>query len=317
MVSSKNKGSGSSPNNSSNSNGKVSATIRSRMRRPPAIQTTDNTKDNDVVSTLPSSNGQIKITQGLKNTPASKKGSVTTLSSTPYGMRGTKDIRSPGVEKTPTNDANDTSPIPDFITQTDKYGNASTPRTAPVTPASPTSDIQSTGTDDTDHEEPEEDGYENDACETLLESLRMMCCCLLPAPSAHPQDDSHVDIYATPDAKSSSSSTGARRCLTVPKSQISMREKQDPTLDIRLLPTLTPRHKNYGRKCLVLDLDETLVHSSFRAVQGADFVLPVQVGRNIFFFYSLPFQTFLLTSFFHLTDRGSRTLCLCHETTRC
>ena len=32
-----------------------------------------------------------------------------------------------------------------------------------------------------------------------------------------------------------------------------------------------------GKKCLVLDLDETLVHSSFRAMPNADYVIPVRI----------------------------------------
>ncbi|KAJ2786512.1 hypothetical protein GGI15_001476 [Coemansia interrupta] len=40
-----------------------------------------------------------------------------------------------------------------------------------------------------------------------------------------------------------------------------------------LLPPLAPEHS--GRKCLVLDLDETLVHSSFREVEHPDYVVPV------------------------------------------
>lgn len=35
--------------------------------------------------------------------------------------------------------------------------------------------------------------------------------------------------------------------------------------------------KDIGRKTLVLDLDETLVHSQFKPVEGADIVLPVEI----------------------------------------
>ncbi|KAI1368278.1 HAD-like domain-containing protein [Xylaria arbuscula] len=45
-----------------------------------------------------------------------------------------------------------------------------------------------------------------------------------------------------------------------------------------LLPPIEPRFK--GRKCLVLDLDETLVHSSFKILNQADFTIPVEIEGN-------------------------------------
>jgi len=49
-----------------------------------------------------------------------------------------------------------------------------------------------------------------------------------------------------------------------------------------LLPAVTS-----GKKCLVLDLDETLVHSSFKAIPNADFVVPVEIESVIHNVYVL------------------------------
>ncbi|KAG8533870.1 uncharacterized protein KY384_001611 [Bacidia gigantensis] len=46
-----------------------------------------------------------------------------------------------------------------------------------------------------------------------------------------------------------------------------------------LLPPLQPNLK--GKKCLVLDLDETLVHSSFKMLHQADFTIPVEIEGQL------------------------------------
>ncbi|KAI0895930.1 NIF-domain-containing protein [Annulohypoxylon nitens] len=59
---------------------------------------------------------------------------------------------------------------------------------------------------------------------------------------------------------------------------------EDTSVDVEqgppkyLLPPVEPHLK--GRKCLVLDLDETLVHSSFKILHQADFTIPVEIEGN-------------------------------------
>ena len=168
--------------------------------------------------------------------------------STPAGKRGSKDLRSPGATKTPSGPkvAAPDDPIPDFITQTDRYGNAATPRSKdaienarvqhPSGPK-PALHVDSNGqlTEDPAKES------SNDPCDTLLDSIRLMCCCLLP------EDTSPC----------ASDKTDAAKEQKVDNSE----EAEDKVERVRLLPRHHP--EDVGKKCLVLDLDETLVHSSF------------------------------------------------------
>lgn len=189
---------------------------------------------------------------------------------TPKGFRGHSDLRSPGISKTPTantnmnTNTNAQGPLPNFMTQTDKYGNAITPTNTAA------ADIHENGTDETDGEG-DDDG---DAYDTLLESLRMMCCCILPEPA---QVQHHLQKEVQPPQKS----------LPVhefPIKQI-MKADVDVPHDIKLLPSIHPDDSCHGKKCLVLDLDETLVHSSFRAVPDADIVIPVQIEDIVHYVY--------------------------------
>jgi hypothetical protein len=196
-------------------------------------------------------------------------------SKTPKGVRGSRDLRSPGANSTPIATARNMSggnEVPDFITQTDANGNASTPRSESAINGArkshpsgrkPKLHVNRRGRlsedDDSDDDSHKGEIYSSDdPCDVFLESLRMMCCCLME------------------DVKP--------RTLT---EQITQDSDDRP----KLLGDLHP--DDHGKKCLVLDLDETLVHSSFRAVPNADFVIPVQVCTLVFSLSVLLKPTFL------------------------
>lgn len=53
----------------------------------------------------------------------------------------------------------------------------------------------------------------------------------------------------------------------------------------RLLPQV--KHQDAHKMCLVIDLDETLVHSSFKPISNADFIVPVEIDGVIHQVYVL------------------------------
>uniref|UniRef100_A0A915Q7C9 protein-serine/threonine phosphatase n=1 Tax=Setaria digitata TaxID=48799 RepID=A0A915Q7C9_9BILA len=55
--------------------------------------------------------------------------------------------------------------------------------------------------------------------------------------------------------------------------------------DKLLLPPVRPC--DGGKKCLIIDLDETLVHSSFKPVKNPDFIIPVEIDNVIHQVYVL------------------------------
>jgi len=195
---------------------------------------------------------------------------------TPSGIRGSRDLRSPGMPKSPAAP----TPIPDFITQTDANGKATTPRTAQAIDgaarAAASTKVHPSSSSPRSGRRPEDDNASESSSDTskdmiedsFMESFRMMCCCL----------PTHSDVVHT--------DTTTKKKLTSKDTQDS-EDNVDNTKDVveddldcpRLLGAIHP--DDTGKKCLVLDLDETLVHSSFRAVEGADFVIPVKIEEVV------------------------------------
>ncbi|XP_060535524.1 carboxy-terminal domain RNA polymerase II polypeptide A small phosphatase 1-like [Cylas formicarius] len=58
--------------------------------------------------------------------------------------------------------------------------------------------------------------------------------------------------------------------------------------DERLAFLLPPvRQQDAHKKCMVIDLDETLVHSSFKPINNADFIIPVEIDGTVHQVYVL------------------------------
>lgn len=242
---------------SNNEEGRRSSRRRSSKKNKGLKVDTSNTADAHV---LP----------GTPDTAASTPGN-----NTPAGRRGSRDARSPGIAKTPDGakiaSAND--PLPDFITQTDRDGNAATPRSKDAIEnaraghaSGPKPALHVDGQGNLT-EDPAKDS-DDDASDSILDSFRMMCCCL------------GVDETIPADTVTKGATTTTKEQQQDTVSEGSQENKIER---IRLLPAHHP--DDVGKKCLVLDLDETLVHSSFRAVPGADFVIPVQIEDVVHFVY--------------------------------
>jgi len=89
-----------------------------------------------------------------------------------------------------------------------------------------------------------------------------ICC---PCFSPNLEDDDE-DV---PQPKYRAAETGGGK-TTQPETEADIRREE-----IGLLGRRKKEHRN--KKCLVIDLDETLVHSSFKAVDKSDFIVPVEI----------------------------------------
>ncbi|KAI0212942.1 CTD small phosphatase-like protein [Lamellibrachia satsuma] len=99
--------------------------------------------------------------------------------------------------------------------------------------------------------------------------LSSFFCCFGSNSSSHQNSTPSSPITPTPVPTTDDTSNG-----TLSK----------PTQKYLLGP---PRTHEMNKKCVVIDLDETLVHSSFKPVSNADFIVPVEIDGTIHQVYVL------------------------------
>mmetsp|Transcript_28182 Transcript_28182/g.45663 ORF Transcript_28182/g.45663 Transcript_28182/m.45663 type:complete len:281 (+) Transcript_28182:118-960(+) len=102
-----------------------------------------------------------------------------------------------------------------------------------------------------------------------------------PTPISTDEDDSAVSFGKRPHGRRKSAAFWRFLCCVrtdddPDSARPSKRDKQEKKY---LLPPLIDSDR--GKKTLVLDLDETLVHSSFKPIFNADIIIPVEIDQEV------------------------------------
>lgn len=118
---------------------------------------------------------------------------------------------------------------------------------------------------------------DSSSCKNCMACLRRTLCCMFNKSTPQPNQGTEVvNIQPTNPQQP----TATEQPQTAEGSSSS--ESDEPE------GLLGPKDKKFkGKKCLILDLDETLVHSSFKPVSDADFIVPIEIEGNVYKVYVL------------------------------
>jgi|UniRef100_A0AC35FBQ2 RNA polymerase II subunit A small phosphatase-like protein len=140
----------------------------------------------------------------------------------------------------------------------------------------------------------------------MVKFLNSLCCCIYSAEirktqrheSSTPQSSNVQSIITqiNPDNQNGNSTNGNGTTWKSSKNDstdgkenyhqaTSIRVKSPPSTSPALLAR--PSSSDLNKKCLIVDLDETLVHSSFKPVKNADFIIPVEIDNIVHQVYVL------------------------------
>jgi RNA polymerase II subunit A small phosphatase-like protein len=101
--------------------------------------------------------------------------------------------------------------------------------------------------------------------------LCSIICCLGKRSSKHKNKDKEVSSHGGGSSSASGDMPDNSKAAKAPQKA--------------LLPDVRPSEAD--KKCIVIDLDETLVHSSFKPISNADFIVPVEIDNVIHQVYVL------------------------------
>jgi hypothetical protein len=164
-------------------------------------------------------------------------------------------------------DSQDEYDLADFITQTDASGRPSAvknskPKALPRTQGKRFKGAKVVPLEDSATTSKDKGPLQNTS--SFVSSLQSLCCSF---PGVVPEEASTRETSLRRESQS----------LRLKPVQIFSNDTYDGSLEEGfLLPAKDPKYK----KTLVLDLDETLVHSTFKAVPWADFAIPVKVSAK-------------------------------------